>query len=369
MKKTLLSIIMLSNFGLFISQAQITINDTHLVNPGDIVEQASDTLPGLITIGSAGTNQTWDFSSLSEDELDTLFFKNPSTLPGSANFPIANMVLEDTKEDSSWVYLDKNTSGLFGIGIALIQQGILQTVDFPSTIITFPSTMGTSYNTNGSSTLLTLPLGVDPDGPGPLPTIDSTRVIRTNHVTSNIDGWGDVITPFGTFASLRQIVIEEEIDSTWIYAGGSWSLIDTAIASLLSIEPVEYDTSRSARWWTDDLNAKFPLVEMDYNSNGTANDISWLKSSPTVSLQEVKAVSGISLYPNPATNKVTIENKASGSSFVEIIDITGKLVSMHSIENNKVTFQTVDLNNGTYLYKVYDKNHNVIHSDKFTVLK
>ncbi len=370
MKKKLLPILLAFFCGIFHSQAQITINSTDIIDAGDLVEQASDTLPTSITIGSGGANQTWDFSSLNEHSLDTLSFNNPSGLPGSSNFPSANIALIDSEEDSSWFYLNKSTSGLFGLGIALVEQGNLQVVDFPNTIITFPSTMGTTYSSNESSTLLTLALGVDPDGPGPLPTIDSTRVTRTTRLTSDIDGWGNVITPFGTFPSLRQIVIEEEIDSTWTFVGGTWSLIDPAVAMLLSLDPIEYDTSRSARWWTDDPSAKFPLVEMDYETDGTVQDVTWLKSSPTVSLEEpFKNSSEISLYPNPAKNEITVENSRIGNNSLEIFDISGKLIFNSTFNTNKVTLPVTELNNGTYFYQVHNNNGDVIHSDKFTVLK
>ena len=96
MKKTLLTLLMITSVGIYSSQAQITVYDTDVVGVGDIVEQASDTLPGAITIGSGGASQTLNFSTINEDVLDTSFFKNPSGLPGSTNYPLSNVAMEDT---------------------------------------------------------------------------------------------------------------------------------------------------------------------------------------------------------------------------------------------------------------------------------
>ena len=89
MKKTLLSFIMIAGVGLYSTHAQITINSNHVISAGSVVENAQDTTPS-VSIGPAGANQTWNFSSLGQDYIDTLNFKNPAPLPGSSSFPNAN---------------------------------------------------------------------------------------------------------------------------------------------------------------------------------------------------------------------------------------------------------------------------------------
>lgn len=370
MKKTLLSLIMLTSIGIYSSQAQITVNSTDVVNAGDVVEQASDTIPGAITIGSGGASQTWNFSTLSEDVLDTLSFKNPGPLPGSSSYPSSNIGMVDTDQDSTWMFLTKNGSGLFVDGMAQYQQGSLVTIPFMSTIITFPSTMGTNYGGSWSGTLANFAFGIDPDGPGPLPTIDSLKMTRSSTINSNIDGWGDVTTPFGTFASLRQIVLEENIDTTWTLANGNWTIIDPTVASIFGIDPVAYDTTRAARWWTNDPTAKFPIVEMDYEANGTVNNIDWQKSTPTLGVNEqIKTVSGVSLYPNPAKSEITIETNLTNNNSISILDVTGKLIAIHNFNTKAITFPVSDFNNGIYFYNIYDVDGKVLHSNKFVVAK
>ena len=330
MKKRLLSLIMLTSIGICSSQAQITLNDTHLISVGDDVVLAHDTLPTGVTIGSAGASQTWNFSTvLDENTLDTLKFRAPAGSPGAANYPLANIVLTDTQQDSSWMYLTKNTTGLFVAGRSQYASGQLINLPIVATIISFPSTMGTNYTGNWDGTLLGYDVSSFPLG------LDSLKITRASTATSNIDGWGNISTPFGTFASLRQIVYQEDIDTTWekSSATGNWSIISPTTISTLALlnvylTDVSYDTTRTARWWTNDPSAKFPVVEMDYEANGTVSNVDWQKSSPSLGITKQKnTITNVLLYPTPATSEFTIETDVTDNNSVKIFDITGKIVS------------------------------------------
>ena len=361
---------MLTSIGIYSSQAQITVNMTDVVDQGDVVEQASDTIPGGITIGGGGASQTWNFSTLNEDKLDTLFFKNPTPLPGSSNFPQSNIGMVDTKEDSTWMYLTKNGSGLFIDGMYQIDQGQANVIPFVATILTFPSTMGTSYGGTWNGTLFGFDISSFPLG------LDSLKITRGTTASSNIDGWGNVTTPFGTFPSLRQLVYIEDVDTTWEKSSATqlWTVISPATIAVLAglgvnVTDISHDTTRTARWWTDDPTARFPLVEMDYEANGVVNNIDWQKSTPTVGISEVNGSSAVSLYPNPAKNEITIETNLTNNNSIKIMDVTGKLISNNSFNTNKITLSVLDLDNGVYFYNILDVAGNVLHSNKFVVTK
>ena len=367
---------MLTSIGIYSIQAQITLNSTDVVNMGDMVEQATDTLPGGITIGSAGAAQTWNFATINEDELDTSYFLDPSTLPGNTDFPLSNLGMTNASEDSAWYFLTKNTLGLVINGIHQMQGGTGVSIPVTSKIVTFPSTMGTNYGGSWSGPLGAFPLGQDLDGPFPQGVIDSLKITRTAILTSNIDAWGDVTTPLGTFASLRQIVSEETIDTTWQLEAGVWSIISSVSIVALSglgvdLVDVAYDTTRTSRWWTNDPSARFPIVEMDYEANGTVNSIEWLKATPTtVSVTETASISNnVSLFPNPAKNNVTISTLLTNNDNIKIFDVTGKLIKTERFNSNSITLSVSDLNNGLYFYNINDVNGNVIHSNKFVVAK
>lgn len=369
MKKTLLSLVMMGSIGIYTSNAQITLNSNHLINVGDVVEQANDTMP-TVTIGSGGASQTWNFSALNQHTLDTSSFVAPGPQPGSSNFPLANMVMVQSGEDSVWTFINKSATGLYVVGQSMYVNSVLSTTNFAQTIVSFPSTMGTNYGGNWSGKIFQTPIGFDPDGPGPEPFIDSAKVTRASTITSNIDGWGNVTTPYGTFNSLRQLYIEENIDTTWTLSNGNWTIVSPTTAALIGVDPIEYDTNRTARWWTDDPSSKFPLVEMDYEANGSVNHVNWQKSAPTTSVEEAVIVNGdFVLFPNPAKSNITIQTKNASYSIVEILDVSGKLVATHKLLSNTINIDVSTYNNGIYFYNILDANGTKVYSNKFVVTK
>jgi len=362
MKKKLLSLASLLSVGAIALHAQITLNSTHIVSVGAAVEQSVDTIPGAITIGTSGANQTWNFTGVTERLVDTLSFSNPSAMPGASNFPSANMGLTNSGQDSSWQFLDKNTTGLFVVGQTIFIQGTQTPIPFPSTIITFPSTMGTTYNTTWSGKLFQVFIGQG--------GIDSARVTRGDSLYSNVDAWGNVTTLLGTFASIRQNVYETTVDTTWILQSGTWSVIDPFTASIIGVDPIAFDTINTARWWTDNAASKFPVIEMDYENNGTVNRVSWQKNSPTVGLSELKVSSDFNVYPNPAKDVVTFATNVANNSEIAIMDITGKTIKTITFNTTKQTIDVSVFDSGIYFYTIRDRaSGKILHNNKFVVTK
>jgi len=64
-------------------------------------------------------------------------------------------------------------------------------------------------------------------------------------------------------------------------------------------------------------------------------------------------VSTLKIYPNPATNKVTLERNDLQKSTLEVIDITGKEVMKQSLNSSSNTVNMEKLPSGTYLFKVF----------------
>ena len=84
------------------SFAQITVTDADLMSIGDIIYQGYDESPSSsISLGNAGPNQTWDFSTLQSQEYDTTKFINPIGTPFAADHPSANLCIDD---DGEYIY-------------------------------------------------------------------------------------------------------------------------------------------------------------------------------------------------------------------------------------------------------------------------
>jgi hypothetical protein len=72
-----------------------------------------------------------------------------------------------------------------------------------------------------------------------------------------------------------------------------------------------------------------------------------------VSVDEVVA-SGLNIFPNPAIDVLNINFKATSATVLELVDITGKVVSSQLAQAGSVTtsFNTVDINSGVYFVNV-----------------
>tara|TARA_B100000674_G_scaffold44090_1_gene30494 strand:- start:10158 stop:11252 length:1095 start_codon:yes stop_codon:yes gene_type:complete len=349
MKRNLLFASALSLFCIT-ANAQITINSTDVVDFGERVINGIDAT-STVSIGGSGANQTWNFSSLNVDETDTMDFTNPVWY-GLDNPFGAQMVIISSRDDSSFIYITKTSTQLLMNGIKQIL-GNGDTVNIPvnSSILPFPATYGMSGTWTANFEIFTVPIGFDPDGPGPHPVVDSLKFTRHTDGSSSADAWGDITTPLGTFASLRQNNVEYNVDTTWMYASGQWSVISPTASAVFQIPPVSYDTVRTVRWWSNDPSARFPVVEFEYDQNGNNNGtVKWLKASPTTSVAELNTFTA-NLYPNPTEGEINITSDEEISS-VKIFDITGKVVERYNFTHKNTVNINTDLPAGIYLVKI-----------------
>ena len=86
--KTKLSVIIFAFFSMNMS-AQITVTD--VLNIGDVIYEATDMLSVGLNPGNSGANQTWDFSALQNNMLDTITVLNPNSTPYVALHPDADV--------------------------------------------------------------------------------------------------------------------------------------------------------------------------------------------------------------------------------------------------------------------------------------
>ena len=272
------------------------------------------------------------------------------------------MGLTVSSQPDVWQFLNKSSVGLFVVGQTMIQQAQQIEMAYTATIITFPSTMGTTFSGSWSGQIAQVFIGQL--------GIDSARVTRGATTSSVIDAWGNLTTPLGTFASLRQNVNETTVDTTWILQSGTWSIIDPFTASLIGVQPIAFDTTNTARWWTDNAASKFPLLEMNYDNSGTVNRVSWQKSSPTVGLSELKVLSDFNVYPNPAKDVVTFATNVANNSEIVIMDITGKTIKTITFNTTKQAIDVSEFDSGIYFYTIRDRvSGKVLHNNKIIVTK
>ncbi len=78
----------------------------------------------------------------------------------------------------------------------------------------------------------------------------------------------------------------------------------------------------------------------------------------------------VAVYPNPANSQVTLAvTNHVQASHIEVFDITGKIVGLYTMTNNKITINTTQYSTGLYLYKMYDNTGTQLNVGKFSVVK
>ncbi len=114
-------------------------------------------------------------------------------------------------------------------------------------------------------------------------------------------------------------------------------------------------------------------TEVRVDTNGTIyiadNDNNRVRMiyNPTLSVKPAEGVQMISIYPNPATNELTIEG-AQNTAMV-ICDVVGKVVMERKLIGAKETIDISALNNGVYVVQVYDAMHNTRSMAKLVVAR
>ena len=164
------------------------------------VRSIADTLPEVLP-GPGGENQLWDFSSLEAVDQQISEFVNPASLPFGLTFGDASVALRlpagDTllgfqlRDAHQFYRLTDSTWEDIGTGaeLDLLTTPLSLRKDTADIVYRFPLSYG-DRDTSYSSATFTIPF---------INLFYNTRQTRYTEV----DGWGEVSTPFATYTSLR----------------------------------------------------------------------------------------------------------------------------------------------------------------------
>ena len=303
--------------------AQVTVTDTDLMSIGDIIYQAYDTVPAAsISIGNAGPNQSWDFSDLQVQEYDTTEFIDPAGTPFGTNHPSANLCIYSEGE---YIYFSKDAQSLSMVGFD----------DYPYPIMLAPLPLAYALNTIVGPVIVMDSVFANPGfidnslapaiSLNPLDSkVDSLKIFIESSTEFNADAYGDIIIPMGTFDALR--VKTDDITTTDFFAycsdtlgNGAWYPMPAAIFSS------EVEITSSYAWWTNDPLIKFALVQIEVDSIGGIDAVDFMHSpnpSSVVNLSD----DDFNIYPIPASNNLTIEAQNSELTYLDLLDVTGKVI-------------------------------------------
>lgn len=333
-------------FGLLLfhsAQAQITIEANDLAPLGIKAVQTIDTLPdGSITEGGTGF-QSWNFTALKDHMDSDLEFVMADETPYYSDFPNANLAV---KSDSmGYIYLSLTDQALqllgshrsFEIDSATYIEASLRVTPGQS-LLRFPATFGDSFEET-TLQVVTIP-GIVVGFP-----FDSVRLESTIHRVVNINAYGELTTPLSTYEVIRSSETQISWDTVYILFAGNWQIVDAS---------TEGDTSYNYNFWTNANGLAFPVVQINYEPEFNLYSASWLKSLLTSDKETFKGPS-LELFPNPASEYLSVRFEETQKGSIEIFDANGKLVVAQSLEGSEAKVAVSELAVGTHLLVVKDQ--------------
>ncbi|MDD4217714.1 MAG: T9SS type A sorting domain-containing protein [Bacteroidales bacterium] len=134
------------------------------------------------------------------------------------------------------------------------------------------------------------------------------------------------------------------------------------IAAQLHVELPMIDTTTSYAYWTK--GNKNPLAEIEMNTGrdsvyNVTYRYAFLSSSPNFEM--IKH----SVFPNPADNYFTLNIADFNNQKLEIYSIEGKKIEQIILSSQSSKIDIADMSNGTYIYKILDKNNKAVAGGKF----
>ncbi len=354
-------------FGLFsfanLVNAQITIDendiDTSFGTTFTLFQTDNDSLPINVNLGTAGGPNTWQFDPADFPPGDSIPYNiiDPASTPWATDFPNADHVwnfVEPENNLNTYSFTEVSNNGyLHHSAVFQVGPNVFKVVfSTPRTLLTFPATLGTTWNDN----YIIVPL-FDPANS----VVDSTSAVST------VDAWGTITTPLGTFNCLRVRV--DEIEISLDYQNGV--LVDS-----------DTTTNINYLFYTENEGyfAEISSLDNETNPNFTiASDINFRMQNLTVGIEENSnlKLSTFDLaqnYPNPFNPSTQINYSLSKSNFVNltVFNEIGQEVQVlkngfQNAGNFNLSFDGSNLSSGTYFYKI--KVGNQTETKKMLLIK
>ncbi len=321
--------------------AQITVTDTDIVGVGDVVYMAYDDNPSsIITVGSSGMNQTWDFSSLQVSSVDTELYVSPLGTLYESSYPNANLCID---VGGSVSYFDKSSSGVY-------MHGWSDTIfDSPALFLPLPLTYGLA-TTDGPIVV------IEEEITGPLlaaalpaATVagltnnmanraDTAQIQITNASEFSVTASGTITTPLGSYDVLRLKEVKEISSVLNVYCVdtvtqlGMW-INNVPFSSIPMLAGSANDEQEiTYRWITNDTAVSYLVAALVVDSSDVVEGASF-QTAPTVSGIAQLSLNSFNVYPIPAAYSLTVVAENNLSTELRLIDINGKLVMDKNFAN------------------------------------
>ncbi|MEM1220575.1 MAG: PKD domain-containing protein [Bacteroidota bacterium] len=251
--------------------AQISLDADDVPAIGDSFQFSVDTFPTAIgNVGSAGADVTWDFSAANSEEVRVESYFDPSTGPNNEDFPNANLLIAI---GGSTNYAEVTDEAVFFLGNAIdaLDNGDLVSavLEPTQTFFQIPTSFDDTY-----SDVYAFTVTVDGETFG----VDSIRIEFTGNDEVEVDSWGTIVTPDGSFDCLRRKIDRSSVTKVYIKAIGIWTLFQTT-----------EDAETIYQWLAPE--AKGILATAEINENGLLTEFSFAQINNPLALPQAQFAS------------------------------------------------------------------------------
>lgn len=279
---------LLSGFLVQICSAQITIQSGDLPVAPIVFNNGVDTMPSGVIVGPAGANQTWDYSTVDQDITETATHQTAAASGYSGTFPTATNAV--TPDGSSYGFFRNTGTAFVGQGLAgdLLNNGSTLEVQFSPTfdLYRFPTQYGGAFS--GTYGFQKSVSGSSVGQP-----VNQVRITFVSDYTDDIDGYGTVTTPLGTYNCLRQKRVEytdTKIEAK-LFSFSSWSNVDRI-----------YDTTTTYNYLA--LETEGPVVTLAVNKQGGVSRVTYslIPPAPVADFTANNPYGGLVNFTDTSTN-------------------------------------------------------------------
>ncbi|MGJ8661098.1 MAG: T9SS type A sorting domain-containing protein [Bacteroidota bacterium] len=311
-------------FLLFVAISQIALAQPNLngsdLNPV-IGEQITYTrATAMQPHGANGSNVTWDFSSASPMANATV-----SMTASNSAHPGTNLV-HDYAGQAQLYYQNDNTQQSIKYQFA---SGVLISFSDQMKMLQLPLNNNSGFTDAFAATF----------------SSGGINFSRTGNTTVTYMGYGTMITPNGTYSSCIKIKLEQIYSD--VFSGGT----------------INYNTT-AYYWYKAGYHYPVATSVMFSDDLGTNEEYTDYYASSTVGIENQNSVD-FTLYPNPATDVLTIQhNNIESLESATVVDLMGKIVPIEIIKTpfGEWKLNISELVDGTYLLQIKLKNGNVTTS-------
>lgn len=322
--KRLYSALLISTFTIGLS-AQPVYNDTD-INPqvGDsYLEHAVD-----YTNTAPGAMMSWDISSLSSNGTSTVQFLAPNNFPNSTQFSGANVAVG---VPNGAQFYQATPVGFYNLG------NTDGTLIIPYT----DSEQWFQYPMTYNNSLI--------DGFAGNYMVAGNPVTRAGLTTVLVDGYGDLVLPWGTVNNVLRLKMNREMTD-------SSSFMGQPIVVNYNDEIVAF-VKAGIHYWLASFSKN-----MSSGITGVVNDSSGTYIDQSASINEnLFQTIGIDVYPNPSSDVLTVNYSADAGNAIrfEIMNSLGQIVMSDTYSNpsNGISQEVLDISalpSGLYTLSIND---------------